>query len=66
MNNYIYAKVFTNLDDYKFETFPHYFVAVPRLGERIEAKSGKTLKIVGITYTQSKNGEPNIIVELNK
>lgn len=44
------AACFTNLDDYKHEKWPTTFPAVPHRGQRVQAESGKTLKIVNITW----------------
>lgn len=61
----------TNLDNFERETWPTNFCAVPRIGERVSAHSGKTLKVVSITHAEQVNlvrslHEPRIIVELNK
>jgi hypothetical protein len=61
----------TNLDDYRWGTWPTQFVAVPRIGSRIQSQSGKTLKVCGITHC-SKIDEhytethPYIEIELTK
>jgi len=46
----IKGKCFTNLDGYGAEKLPRYFVAVPRVGERVKTKSGKTLKVCMVTH----------------
>ncbi len=67
----------TNLDDYEHEKWPSSFVAVPEKGDYVQAKSGKTLKVVGITHSMNwtmertpferpSNETPYVIVELNK
>ena len=67
----------TNLDDYKKEEWPEIFVAVPRIGEYVKSKTGKILKVCGITYYSilEKNvttykseleSLPRIEVELNQ
>lgn len=62
----------TNIDDWKGETWPTEFVAVPRVGECVRAKSGKYLKVVRVThYIEYENHAsksalyPAIEVELN-
>jgi len=52
----------TNLDDYCRETWPAKFAAVPRVGEWVEAESGRVLVVVKVTHRP--NGE--IAVELHK
>jgi hypothetical protein len=47
---------FTNLDEYQKECWPEQFVAVPRIGDRVQSKSGRTLKVVGITHVVVKEG----------
>lgn len=55
----------TNLDEYRREEWPKHFVAVPRVGERVESKSGKSLRVVGVTHA-IHDGTPKIRVELNR
>jgi len=65
----------TNLDEYRREKWPIMFAAVPRKGERVEAASGRTLKVVDVTHTMIKESPdfgdqadeiiPFIIVELH-
>lgn len=72
----IEAKCFTNLDEYKQEKWPKYFVALPKEKQRVQSKSGKILIIVGITHcirnanpnflNSNSNDQPYIEVELNK
>jgi hypothetical protein len=40
----------TNIDEYKREEWPSVFVAVPRRGEWVQAKSGKVLTVVMVTH----------------
>jgi hypothetical protein len=40
----------TNLDEYCHETWPEQFVAVPKINSKIQSKSGKTLRVCGITH----------------
>lgn len=61
----------TNLDDYKRDHWPDWFVSVPRMGDRVQAESGKILKVVGITHMMVKEGldykvVPCVKVELNR
>ncbi len=46
----IKGSCFTNLDGYSFERWPRYFVAVPRVGECVQAKSGRTLRVCRVTH----------------
>ena len=46
------AHCHTNLDAYKNENWPTQFPVVPLIGHRVEAESGKTLVIVGVTWAQ--------------
>lgn len=63
----------TNLE-YHMEEWPKVFVSVPRIGESVKSKSGKRLRVVGIThqtYTEEVGLShhklmPQIEVELNK
>jgi len=57
----------TNLDDYKREEWPTGFVTCPRIGDRVESKSGKILSVVGIThrFPQYSNSLPTIQIELH-
>jgi len=50
----IEAYCFTNLDEYKREKWPDKFVALPRIGDRVQAESGRVLKIVSITHAMRK------------
>jgi len=45
----------TNIDDYKRETWPTEFVAVPQKGECVCAKSGKFLRVARVTHTMGKD-----------
>ena len=62
----------TNLDDYHRVSWPEWFVAVPRKGERVRSLDGQhSLKVVGVTHAHSRpgadaHGGPYIIVELHK
>lgn len=66
---------FTNLNEYQGERWPNQFVAVPRIGDRVRASSGKSLKVVDIIHimvdVRNENGcvvdsEPRIKVELHR
>lgn len=68
-NNYIRARCVTNLDDLKGEDWPNLFCSVPNIGDRVRAKSGKSLKVIGITHCSSSDNHthdtsPYIIIEL--
>ena len=63
----------TNLDGYEREQWPERFVSVPRNGDRVQAKSGKILKVVGITHSMNDNfkdlvdnKDPYIEIELGR
>ncbi len=64
----------TNLDDYKREQWPVEMVVRPIVGDRIESKSGKVLKIVSITHAIREEKDVNhfvilhpiLIVDLNR
>ncbi len=61
----------TNLDGYEMEQWPTQFVAVPRVGERVAAESGRNLKVVEVTHRMNKplrDGTPRpcISVELHR
>jgi hypothetical protein len=69
--DYIEGICHTNLDEYKNLAWPKKFVAVPRIGERVESGefgcASRSLKVVGITHCTFKLSEaPFIRVELNK
>ena len=70
MNDFIRGICRTNLDGYEREEWPTHFVAVPRRGERVAAKSGKHLAVVGVTHAGGTAGQgpndPYILVELNE
>jgi len=40
----------TNLDEYKREEWPTVFVAVPRVGEWVQSKSNKILKVCRVVH----------------
>lgn len=69
----IYGKCITNLDGFKFAKFPTQFLAVPRIGEKVQDYEGRCLNVVQITYAFGKTDvypeeqtRPYIIIELNK
>jgi hypothetical protein len=67
--NIINGKCRTNLDEYQNHEWPTQFVAVPRIGERVESIDGlKSLKVVGITHCVKDNfsDNPYIKIELHK
>ena len=51
----IRGNCFTNLDNYQNEEWPRNFVALPRIGDRVRAKSGKSLKVCGLTHAEILN-----------
>ena len=72
----------TNLDEYRQEEWPDSFAAPPSIGEHVQTKSGKWLRIVGITHCHERLiwadwhlkeqeercriPQPFLLVELNK
>ena len=75
----IRGKCETHLDDYKVKKWPEQFVAVPMLGDTVQAKTGECLTVVGVTHLMyssmafsvhggKKEGTeyPFIIIELSK
>ncbi len=65
----------TNLDNYEREEWPEVMVCLPHIGDRVEAKSGNSLRVVGITHSvytekhwshKDKIGQPYVIIELHK
>lgn len=52
----IKGRCHTNLDDFRQCEWPEVFEEVPRIGDRVKAKDGKTLKVVGVTHTVRKAG----------
>lgn len=53
---------FSNLDEYKAQEWPDQLPAVPKVGQWLQAKSGKRLRIVNTTWLYSGELE----VELHK
>jgi len=64
--NTIKARCFTNLDEYDRETWPTVFVTVPRIGERVEAESGRSLKVVCVTHCLPQPDQPRLKIELHR
>lgn len=66
----ISARCHTNLDDFKRETWPQVFAALPREGDYVMAqKSGQCLKVAYVTHTSDTiegDEKPRIIVELSQ
>jgi hypothetical protein len=69
----------TNLDEFKREDWPQTMVCRPIVGDRVESKDGRQLRVVGITHSRvpvylseeankllTDGPEPMLIVELNK
>lgn len=64
--NTVFGYCRTNLDGYERCEWPERFVAVPRIGERVQCKTTEcSLKVVGITHLDNGAG-PLIEVELNR
>jgi len=67
----------TARDGYETEKWPAVFCSVPRVGERVEGKSGRSLKVVRVTHYMIEADldeavelkgtmVPRIAVELNR
>lgn len=57
----------TNLDSHKHERWPQHFSEsmLPRIGECVQAKSGKQLYVVGIVHKEADHdGDSSHIVEV--
>lgn len=63
------ARCFTNLDDFKREDWPDEFAFPPRVGDYVESRSGKRLKVVSIMHSGGYTGpssRPLVVVELHR
>ena len=58
----------TNIDDFRREYWPEKFIELPQMGQHIKSRSGKLLKVVGITHCSNfgEHNHPYIIIELGK
>lgn len=68
-NRWIEGHCTTNLDGYHTEKWPTLFAGIPQKGDYVRGKSGKVLKVVGITHSVHPSisyPDPYIIVELSK
>lgn len=69
---YIRGRCKTNLDDYQRETWPTVFSPGIRVGDCVQSKGGKILKVVRITHfitgehPHYDHVEPYLLIELNK
>ena len=66
----IFGRCHTNLDDYDHEIWPTEFHSVPLEGHRVQAQSGRILKVCGITHAGyiplgKDNATGIVIIELN-
>jgi hypothetical protein len=70
MYNFFNIKIpvfcFTNLDDYRGERWPNYFISPPQKGDYVFSKSGKKLKIVSINHKMDRDDESYLEIELWK
>lgn len=60
----------TALDSAKFEEWPTEFARVPMVGESVQAKSGRKLRVASVTHSMYKLGDrdpgvPYVDVELH-
>ena len=65
MENLITGRCHTNLDDYNRDKWPTVFLCRPQVGDTVESKRGRTLKIVQITHSMNNVGEPLLFIELH-
>lgn len=57
----------TNIDEYKREKWPTAFAFPPRVGDSVQAQSGRKLKVVQVThYIAEYDGQPGVEVELHR
>lgn len=54
---------FTNVDDMMRQEWPERMYC-PKIGDRVESKTGKFLFICAITHRQDDDGSPRLRVEL--
>ncbi len=70
--SFVRCECFTNINAHKREQWPDVFLCVPRIGDRVTAKSGFSLKVVGVTHGvydekhQPSPFMPYVLVELNR
>ena len=57
----IKVRCYTNLDGYSLDEWPGSLPAVPSVGQRVRAKSGAELKIIGLTWTHDA-----LVIELHR
>ncbi len=50
----IKGRCFSNDNDFKDEIWPTKFVAVPRVGECVEAQSGKYMTVAEVTHMEEQ------------
>lgn len=66
----IKGNCFTYIDEYKMAAWPTVFAAVPRIGERVAARNGASLRVVQVTHyeheSEAGTHEPRIRVELHR
>ncbi len=66
MTGTIKGHCFTNIDNLKRESWPTVFSCKPERGDRVQSASGKSiLRVVSVTHTTNKDGEPELKVELH-
>ena len=51
---------FTNIDRFQNETWPEKFVALPRIGDKVQSNNGVVLKICAITHYQTTLATGNL------
>jgi len=52
---------FTNLDGYEREEWPQFMVGIPNRGDRVEARSRRSLAVIAVTHVVA-DGVPMIKV----
>jgi hypothetical protein len=54
----------TNIDKYRNEKWPVFFVSTPRIGEKVKSEAGARLTIVGITHCFTEDLKCYLEIEL--
>jgi hypothetical protein len=65
-SEYIRVSCFTNLDEYKQESWPGKMSCRPNPGDWVMAKSGKILTVVKITHMLDRDDNSMLRVELHR
>lgn len=65
MRNLQHGRCRTSLDSAKYEEWPTVFERIPMIGESVQARSGRKLRVVNVTHFVTKAGEPDVDIELH-